>query len=291
MTHKKQLKSLSLGILIPTYNGAKHIEKCLKSLLKASQVDRILIIDSGSTDETLQVLQKYNLEIMTIAQKDFQHGKVREVGRKMLGTDIVVMMTQDAYLTTPDTVAKLIKPLVDRKAAATYARQIPHTDANMLAKFHREFNYPKVSYCFDYSQLDSIGAKLFFFSNSCAAYLNQALDEVGGFSQVDFAEDTLVVAKLLKAGYKVAYVSDAQVYHSHNYTLKDEFKRHILIGNSRQQLANEIGKNFSDHKRGGKYCLELIQMLWQKEKKTIPYAFLQLITKYLGYFIGKNFRS
>ena len=89
----------------------------------------------------------------------------------------------------------------------------------------------------------------------------------------------------------MAYVSDAQVYHSHNYTLKDEFKRHILIGNSRQQLANEIGKNFSDHKRGGKYCLELIQMLWQKEKKTIPYAFLQLITKYLGYFIGKNFRS
>lgn len=45
-----------------------------------------------------------------------------------------------------------------------------------------------------------------------------------------FGEDTIAAAMLLQGGKKIAYVSDAEAYHSHNYTVGQEFKRYFDIG-------------------------------------------------------------
>ena len=69
-----------------------------------------------------------------------------------------------------------------------------------------------------------MGFKTIFFSNSFAAYRRTALEQAGGFPrESNFGEDTAVAARLLQSGWGIAYVAEAQVYHSHACGCREEF--------------------------------------------------------------------
>ena len=110
-------------------------------------------------------------------------------------------------------------------------RQLPHSDASLLASHARHFNYPNVSSIRDEKSISTLGLKAAFCSNSFAAYRVSALYECGGFPlNVILGEDMYVAAKMLLRGYKTAYVANATVYHSHNYSPIEEFKRYFDTG-------------------------------------------------------------
>ena len=68
-------------------------------------------------------------------------------------------------------------------------------------------------------------------SNSFSAYRISAFEKLGGFpSNTILCEDMYFTAKAVKAGFKVAYTTNAVVRHSHNYTPMEEFKRYFDIG-------------------------------------------------------------
>ncbi len=282
-----QKTKLTIGVLIPTWKGNAHLRHCVIPLLQSPLKPRILIIDSSSHDGTVKLARELGVEVCVIPKKEFNHGITREWGRKKLGTDIVVMMTQDAYPTSANMLTKLVSPLINKQASVAYARQIPHANANFLASFARQFNYPSVGHIRSIKDLHRYGVYTFFCSNSCAAYMNQALDEVGGFPETLFGEDTIAVAKLLHQQHHIAYVAEAVVRHSHNYTLKEEFYRHIDIGLSRKAIHHLIGIGGKDSKRGKAYTIALFKELMRKKKKLIPYACLQTFAKFFGYQIGK----
>lgn len=278
----------TIGIVIPTWKGIHHLPHCLPPLLASPLKPKILVIDSSSNDGTVELARKMGAETLSIPQESFNHGLTREKGRKHLDTDLVVMITQDAYATSPGMLEKLVSPLIKREASIAYGRQIPHNGANFFASFAREFNYPATSHIRSLNDRSRFGVYTFFCSNSCAAYVNQALDEVGGFPKTRFGEDTLVVAKLLMNHHQIAYVADAEVQHSHDYSLKEEFERHFDIGISRntaKDLFKIVGK---DSARGKAYAVALFNELWKKNKKLIPYALAQTAIKWAGYHLGKQ---
>lgn len=277
----------SIGILIPTYQGVDHLSKCLPPLLNSPLNPKILIIDSSSTDGTASLARSMGIETLVIPQKEFNHGSTREMGRKKLNTSIVIMMTQDAYAVSPQMIEYLIEPLINKKAVAAYARQLPHTGSSIFANFHRTFNYPPTSHIRSLDDVKTHGVYTFFCSNSCAAYLNDALDEVGGFPPALFGEDTIVVAKLLHQGHRIAYVSEAMVHHSHDYSLKQEFNRHFDIGLARNTYHELIAIGGNDAKRGKAYVKELFKELKDNCPLKIPYALLQSAVKYCGYRLGQ----
>lgn len=279
-------KAPSIGVLIPTYQAARHLDKCLPPLLESSLRPRVLVIDSSSTDETAALARQHGAEVVVIPKAEFNHGKTREKGRHLLGTDIVVMVTQDAYA-KPGMLEELVKPLVEGQAALSYARQLPHTGAGFFEAFPRRFNYPAVSQLRSLEDLDRYGVYTFFCSNSCAAYVNTALNEVGGFPDVLFGEDTVVTAKLLQRGHRIAYVAEAEVQHSHAYTLKQEFRRHFDIGLARKSYHEHIKAAGSDNKRGGAYVKAMLESLCMDAPFMIPYALLQTGAKFAGYRLGK----
>ncbi len=127
----------------------------------------------------------------------------------------------------------------------------------------------------------------FFCSNSCAAYLNSALDEVGGFPSILFGEDSFVVAQLLHRQHRIAYVSEASVRHSHKYTLKQEFCRHFDMGLARKSYEKLLIAGGSDSQRGKLYVQALLKALWRHSPFLIPYAFLQILFKWSGYRLGQ----
>lgn len=278
----------TIGVVIPTYQAAKHLPFCLPPLLHSSLKPKILVIDSSSTDGTAALAKEMGVEVVIIPKNTFNHGTTREKGRQILNTSIVVMITQDAYLCHAHMLELLIAPLIENKASVSYARQLPHRDAKFLATFAREFNYPNKSHLRTLEDKEIYGVYTFFCSNSCAAYLNSALDEIGGFPEVLFGEDTICVAKLLHKQHAIAYVAEAQVFHSHDYTLLQEFKRHFDIGLSRRRFSHLIETAGKDTKRGKTFVCSLIKHLWKEKPFAIPYAGLNTLAKLMGYQIGKR---
>jgi rhamnosyltransferase len=276
----------SIGIVIPTLQAEKHLPLCLAPLLASDLKPRILLIDSSSTDNTVPLAKKMGAETITISRKDFNHGTTREMGRKFLHTPIVVMITQDAYVKSSNTLEDLVTPLIDGKASISYAKQLPHEGADFFARFAREFNYPLTSHIRGIEDAPQYGVYTFFCSNSCAAYVNHALDEINGFPNTLFGEDTIVTAKLLHRGHRIAYVSEAEVFHSHNYTLFEEFQRHMVMGKSRRQHKELLKLNSSENRRGSAYAYAMLSALWKSSPHLIPYGCAQLLAKFSGYHLG-----
>jgi rhamnosyltransferase len=277
---------MSVGIIILSFNGLSKLKKLLDYLLSLNYSYNLLVIDSSSTDGTLTFLKKRKINHCIINNSDFNHGYTREFARKIIGTDIVVFLTQDVIPINEYFIEKLIEPILLGEAAVTYGRQIPHDDAEVLEAFPREFNYGCTSNIRSIADTDKYGVYTFFCSDSCSAYLNIALDEIGGFRATLTWEDYFATARLLINGYKVAYVAEAMVKHSHNYSLLQEFQRYFDAGYVRSQ--NEWLNNFINNaeERGILYMKLLIKKIIKNQPILMPYAIIQSIFKWVGYRMG-----
>lgn len=275
----------SVGVALITHNAAHHLPYCLPPLIQSPLKPKILLVNSSSQDGTVELAKKFGVETLVIPRASFNHGLTRELARKTLQTDIVVMATPDAYAVDQNALGKLVEPLIAGEASLAYARQIPHENACFFESFPRFFNYPEKSHIRSIDDKELLGIFTFFFSDSFGAYLNTALDEIGGFSYVLTGEDTLACAKLLHKGHKVAYVAESLVHHSHGYSLVQEFKRHFDTGMARRDYQEWIG--LGDSKRGFQYVQSLMSELIRTKPHLIPYAFLQTFVKWMGYQTGK----
>ena len=111
---------------------------------------------------------------------------------------------------------------------------------------------------------------------------------VGGFPQdVIFGEDTITAAKFLLAGWKIAYVAEAQVYHSHSYTWRQDFKRYFDIGvlHARENwLLKEFGSAGGE---GSRFVRSELNYLWPRYWWLIPSALIRTALKLVGYRLGR----
>jgi rhamnosyltransferase len=278
----------TIGVVILTLNAEKHLPLCMGPLLKTSLNPQILVVDSASTDRTVEIALQYQAEVLSIDQEDFNHGLTREMARKKLATDIVIFLTPDAYAVTSKEFEKLAQPLIDGQASIAYGRQIPHENAGFFESFHRAFNYPEKGEVRCIANLSCDGPATYFFSDSFSAYSNQALDEIGGFKAVVLGEDTLAAAELIRKGHKLAYVAEAVVRHSHNYNLRQEFSRYFDAGIMRKEYEHILDCSVGDRKRGEEYFRRMMRQLMDDRPSLLPYAFLHILAKWSGYQLGQK---
>ena len=197
------IQPLTVGIAIFTLNSAHHLLKCITPLLNSPLKPKILVVDSSSTDDSVETAIRLGAETHVIPKEEFNHGTTREKARQLLKTDIVVMLTPDAYAIDSDVLGILIQPIVEKKASVAYARQIPHDGADFLEAFPRYFNYPAQSHIRSIENLEEYGVYTFFCSDSCAAYSNTALNEIGSFQSVLLGEDTVAAASFYEKAIKL----------------------------------------------------------------------------------------
>ena len=221
-----------IACIIPTYNGRNDLVRLLKSLTSQTSTFDLFIVDSSSKDGTLEVAKSHCSNVLSIPSAEFNHGGTRQLMiDRNPGYDIYVFLTQDAYLEDHQAIEKIVSPFIDAKVAAVCGRQLPHLDASPLAQHARAYNYPAHTRIKSLSDAPKLGIKTAFMSNSFAAYRRDSLLEVGGFPQhLIFAEDMYTTAKMLLAGWKIAYQGEASCRHSHNYTITEEFQRYFDMG-------------------------------------------------------------
>jgi rhamnosyltransferase len=152
-------------------------------------------------------------------------------------------------------------------------------------------NYPPEASIRSAEDIERLGVMAFFFSNAASAIDRATFEALGGFPQdVIVNEDMLFCARLLRAGHRVAYQADALVYHSHDYSLREQFQRYFDIGVFFSQAAAELGA-VKPGGRGVRFALGQIGYLLKRGLWFwVPRAVAESALKFLGFSLGKRSR-
>ncbi|MEX5354142.1 glycosyltransferase family 2 protein [Pseudomonas juntendi] len=290
MSSEREVDALKVACVIPTYNGVSDLQRLLGSLQKQNAKFDIIIVDSSSSDGTAEVGQQYSNKFISIPSADFNHGGTRQL---MIDRhpeyDIYIFLTQDSYLHDVDSIRNLLLPFANEKVGAVCGRQLPHLDANLLAQHARAFNYPTSSSIKSQSDSARLGIKTPFMSNSFSAYRGTALLAVGGFPRhVILSEDMYVAAKMLLAGWLVAYSGNACCRHSHNYSVLEEFRRYYDQGVFHAR-ENWIRQSFGGAGGEGlKYVMSELRFLGGARVYLWPASLFRNGCKLLGYKLGQK---
>lgn len=282
--------SQRIACVVPTYNGRDDLARLLMSLKNQSAEFDLILVDSSSNDGTQELANSWVSSTLVIPSNQFNHGGTRQmmVDRNP-DYDIYVFLTQDVYLEDSQAIAELVAPFVDLNVGAVCGRQLPHLNADLLAQHARLFNYPDNFLVKSFSDASSLGIKTPFMSNSFSAYRAVALKEVNGFPKhVILSEDMYVAAKMLLAGWKIAYAGEARCRHSHNYTIIEEFRRYFDQGVFhareswiRQQFGGAGGE-------GVRYVKSELKFLGIKRIFLWPPAIIRNACKLFAYKLGQK---
>ena len=281
-----------ISLIIPTLNAEQYIGKLMDIICSQTVVpDEIIVIDSESDDGTVEMCRKYDLiKVIEINRKDFDHGGTRNKAVLASLGDIILMLSQDVTPIYSDYIEKLIQPLFkDEKCAACSGRQIAYPNASLTEKLTREFNYKSQSFSWNKFDMNKLGIKSFFLSDCCAAYKKKAIESVAGYKQPCIAnEDMILVSKLLNAGYNIAYAADAEVFHSHDYSLKKQYKRNFDIG-AGIDIDKEYFEGVKAESEGIKFAKYVLKRLIKQVHVIMALNFcLNCIVRYIAHRDGKN---
>ncbi len=225
----------TLSVVLPTFNGGPLFGQVLAGLhrQRLDAPPELLIIDSGSTDNTLALAKQAGAKIVQIPQSEFDHGLTRNRGIELTTGDIIVLLTQDAVPADEHLLANLIKPFEDPRVAGAFGRQIPRAEHDVLVQRNID-NWvaggmqPRISQITDrtaYEKLPPMERYLFcVFDNVCSAMRRSVWNEIP-LRANEFGEDLDWSKRVLEAGWKIAYEPSAAVIHSHDRSTKYEYKR------------------------------------------------------------------
>jgi rhamnosyltransferase len=280
-----------VSIIIPTINAEKFIRDLLLNLLNQTRrPDEIIIIDSESDDKTVDICEEFGVKLISIKRVDFDHGATRDTAFRASTGDFVLFLTQDAIPVNDMYVANIINPFHDEKVAMVTGRQIARSGASESERLTREFNYPKGLFIRSKDNIKSMGIKTFFSSDCCSAYRRSAYMDVGGFGYPTLiGEDLVISARFIIAGYKTAHCGDAEVYHSHKYSLKQQYSRNFDIA-ANISLHEDLFSGYNLKTEGIRMVIYVIKGLLRKlQLIQALYYCLESAVKFLGYKHGRSF--
>ena len=289
-----ETRKLRFVVIVPVLNAEKETEAFLAALQKQSLApDIFLVIDLSSTDRSVEIFKSAGAKVHVIPRSEFNHADTRQMAVNMVeDMDVAVFLTQDAILADTDSLKLLLAPFENAKVGAAYGRQLPRRGADVFESYVRLFNYPRHSELRSFADRKKYGFRTCFSSNSYAAYRVCALKQAGGFpSGLISGEDLSASANILLRGWKLAYVAESCVFHSHHYTAGAYFRRSFDIGVQHTQMREKIQQFGGPERIGVHYVLAEIGYLLKRAPLRIPEALGRNILRYIGYRLGRVYQS
>ena len=283
-----------IDVIIPVYRPDPDFSELLTMLEKQqTPVRRIILMITEDPRAEYPDFSRYdNIECHSLKREDYDHGGTRNRGIAYSDADYVLLMTQDAVPADDRLTEKLLESFREEDVASAYACQLPKADCRPIEAFTRQFNYPAESFTKSAEDLPRLGIKTYFCSNAAAMYDRRVLQELGGFTaHTIFNEDMIYACAVINHGYRIAYVADAQVYHSHNYSGREQLQRNFDLAVS-QADHPEVFAELSSEKEGASLVKKTVKHLFSTGKwYYVPYLVYQSGMKYIGYFLGKRYRK
>lgn len=287
---------MTISVVIPTKNGGGELGRCLAAI-RGQQLDEqveIIIVDSGSDDETLSLARDNGSLVLEIASSRFTHGRARNYGAAHSSGDLLVFISQDAIPARGDWLERLTRPLrVRADVGGVYGRQLAHPNARPPEMFFLDFLYgprPRIQRA---SRTTELSMETTLFSNVNAALPRWAWERFPFAEDIIMSEDQEWSRRVLLAGFALAYEPSATVRHSHDYTLGAAFRRFFDSGVSaeRSYLAGREPARRVLRGSALRYAREEVVWLAREgQRRWIPYAALYESAKLAGLILGANHR-
>lgn len=283
---------MTIEVICPLYNAEKYIRNLDSSIKRQKNVNiqKISYILTESNDNTKQILNEIGAKYGEIKPEEFSHSLSREKIAMQSDADILVFITQDVEIRNDDWLEKLVEPIVNNEADASFSRQL--TKFDNIEKYTRERNYPNESYIVSKNDIERLGLRTFFFSDASSAINRKIFQSLNGYDQKDLPtnEDMYIAYKLILNDYIIKYCSDSVVYHSHQFTLKQLYRRYYDTGLffSQNNYLNQYGTN----KTGSGLALYILKRAFQDRNYKVLMNFVpNMIVRFIGMKVGQNVRK
>ena len=209
---------MNCSIVIRAYNEEKHIGRLLAGIRHQTLIDvEIILVDSGSTDDTVSIAESFDVRIVKIASDEFTFGRSLNFGIRAATRELIVIASAHVYPVYHDWLESLLCPFEDERVALTYGKQRGPDSAKYSEQqiFHQW--YP------DVSKLKQETA----FCNNANTAIRRSLWEKNLYNESLTGLEDLAWAKWAKEqGYDIAYIAEAEVMHVHNETPRGVFNRY-----------------------------------------------------------------
>jgi len=217
--HAEQTGDIDFSILLRTKNEQDYIGRILDAFQSQTYKNyEVIIVDSGSTDRTLEIAEKYPVRIYRINPEDFTYGFSLNYGFERARGKYVVCLSGHALPQSRDWLSSIISNFNDEKVAAVMCKTIPWPDCN---PFDRRGLLKK----YNNHRREITEGPPFIFSNSSSVIRKDIWKRIHFDETLSYSEDVDWARKVGALNYKIIYEPDAKVYHSHNESLKQIYRR------------------------------------------------------------------
>jgi glycosyltransferase involved in cell wall biosynthesis len=273
------------SVVIRTLNEERHLDELLHAVkrqkLESMSVE-VVVVDSGSTDKTLDIARAHDCKLVGITRDEFTFGRALNVGCKAAQGDVLVMVSGHCIPVDDLWLDRLVRPLVDRTAAYSYGRQVGNDKSRFSERQLFKKYFPAVS------QLPQEG---FFCNNANSALLRTAWEHFRFDEELTGLEDMELAARLVRAGQKIAYVADAPVYHLHEESWSKIKRRYEREAIALQRIMPQVHISFVDFLRyfASAVLLDSGEALQQKAFfRALPEIVAFRLMQFWGSYRGNN---
>ena len=216
-----------LWVVVRSRNDAWVIKETLEGLATQSLEHKLLILDNQSTDGTAEIGQHYADIFVTIPAGSYRPGKVLNQALELITGDLVVFINSDCTPQDPHCLEHLLRPFDEAAVGATFGRQLPRPDCYPIFVRDTEETYG-----------DGSRQKYWrhCFSMACSAVRRSAWEPLRFREELGYSEDVDFTWRLRQAGGQIRYAPQAQVMHSHNYTVEEYARRQRGEGRADAQI-------------------------------------------------------
>ena len=227
----KMKNKIKVSIVTKTHNHGKFLERLLKRIKIQKKFNNyeVVVIDSSSTDNTLNIAKKYGCRIININPKDFTHAYTYNLGAKESKGEIVIFSSVDIIPKDEFCMYHLVKHFKDEKVVGVFGKQEPIKNFNTIEEFKTPKMFPE-----DPKKIVA------FFSASHGAIRKETWEKFKFPENIPYqyigGEDQIWAKDLLEKGYTIIYEPKSVVKHSHKYSWKTRLYHAQMIGKYEKEI-------------------------------------------------------